>query len=74
MALWISKWMVMANDGNMQPVVYFLLVQPVEDIFDPQYHSCWKRIGVGHTQNLLTKEVLGEGPFLNCESQTIYLE
>ncbi len=71
-AIWISERKLKVDLGELD-VVYFLLVVPVVDLtggLDP-LPKRFERIGVGHTQDVHSKVVLGEGSFYGCESHII---
>lgn len=59
-----AAWICERRDENAddsRSIVYFLLVIPSSP------PSTWRRIGIGHTQDLLTNQIYGCGAFYNCE-------
>jgi hypothetical protein len=70
-AIWISERKE-KTDANTHIVIYFLLVVPTSPNKWLQ-RDCFKRIGIGHTQDLFSKEILGDGAFYDCEAREIDL-
>ncbi|MCJ1390280.1 hypothetical protein MMC18_003138 [Xylographa bjoerkii] len=68
-AIYITRTVATESDGRDQPAVaYFLLVARVPEKDE------WKRIGIGHTQDLFSKAILSEQrTFFRCPRVVITL-
>ncbi|KAH8666054.1 heterokaryon incompatibility protein-domain-containing protein [Tricladium varicosporioides] len=73
-AIWISERRSKVDLGAPE-VVYFLLVIPVWDSTSSINHlgMTFKRVGIGHTQDLHSKVIFGHGSLYSCESHVINL-